>query len=478
MKIYRGLKIPSIALMLVGLSLFWGYWTEFVLLKHNIGFSYLVFNIILLLPIFLLMKRGLNQNRYTKFLILVVAILSMDIFYYNNEFVAKYLPFIVTFLILIIYLSVMCRCSEFYQQFFIRFNIFRDSISILKIFINNLFHKTDKTIIKRVAIGFLITIPFLIVFTILFSLSDGNFNIFITNIFTFDKSKIIDISQMVLLSAIFLIGVIKILSSNRKNSYKKPSKKELDIIIIGIFLGMINLLFISFVLFQIKYFFGGLEFITTSNINLADYARSGFFELLIVMGLASIILLYFYKNEIISKYGNIIKTLQITLALQVLIIGISSLNKIYIYQSMFGTTTLRYYIEWFTYFLIILLAVFMIFLIYKKSYSKFLNYSSIISLVALMIISSINIDRLIVRNHIKLMEQNSSYRLDYNYLASLSIDAIEAVEFNVVYKQRLQNILQVGFNSNRGKNCSDILDFHLGYCLKKDKMNKYKKGLK
>src|SRR5688572_14864342 len=55
---------------------------------------------------------------------------------------------------------------------------------------------------------------------------------------------------------------------------------------VGVILGLVNLLFLSFVIFQLPYLFGGMELVqNTPDFKLAEYARRGFGELVAVAAL-------------------------------------------------------------------------------------------------------------------------------------------------------------------------------------------------
>jgi hypothetical protein len=66
-----------------------------------------------------------------------------------------------------------------------------------------------------------------------------------------------------------------------------PKFLTLGAIEMTIVLGLMNLLFLSFVIVQIPYLFGGMELVqTTPDFKLAEYARRGFGELVLVAALA------------------------------------------------------------------------------------------------------------------------------------------------------------------------------------------------
>jgi len=71
-----------------------------------------------------------------------------------------------------------------------------------------------------------------------------------------------------------------------------PKSFTLGAIEVSIVLGLINLLFLSFVIVQIPYLFGGMDLVqNTPDFKLAEYARRGFGELVIVAALVLPVLL-------------------------------------------------------------------------------------------------------------------------------------------------------------------------------------------
>jgi len=63
----------------------------------------------------------------------------------------------------------------------------------------------------------------------------------------------------------------------------------------GVMLGLLDLLFLAFVVVQIRYFFGGSALVqATTGLTYAEYARSGFFELVAVAALVLPFLLFIH----------------------------------------------------------------------------------------------------------------------------------------------------------------------------------------
>lgn len=109
-------------------------------------------------------------------------------------------------------------------------------------------------------------------------------------------------------------------------------------------LSLVNLLFAGFIFIQLGYLFGGVEYLaTTKDFNHADYARSGFFELVIT---AVLVLIFVLAAQRLSKRetGRQERWFQILTAVLlacVLVLLISAYRRMALYEATFGYTELR-----------------------------------------------------------------------------------------------------------------------------------------
>jgi hypothetical protein len=241
--------------------------------------------------------------------------------------------------------------------------------------------------------------------------------------------------------------------SNVTQKESLETGKSYDLLIIGIFLGMLNFIFAIFLLFQINYLFGGETYLLEKSINPADYARDGFFQLMWVMGIVTIIYLV-----VMSRYHgeNLIGWLLSTLLFSTIIIGLSSLKKMYLYQSLKGATPLRYYVEWFDYLLLIILATGIFFIIRRINFAKLIDIILVMGIISFTIVSSINVDSLVASHNIEKFK-NQPNLLDRNALSNLSVDALEALnktDINIIIYEYEQDI----------RDCSKLSEYHYGYC--------------
>src|SRR6185295_19593781 len=106
--------------------------------------------------------------------------------------------------------------------------------------------------------------------------------------------------------------------ANFNNSVLPPAF-TLGTVEVGVILGLMNLLFLSFVIVQVPYLFGGMDLVqNTPDFKLAEYARRGFGELVTVSALVLPILLaahWLVKKEspLTEKLFRILAGIQIVL---------------------------------------------------------------------------------------------------------------------------------------------------------------------
>ena len=127
-----------------------------------------------------------------------------------------------------------------------------------------------------------------------------------------------------------------------------PNGFTLGVIEISIILGLINLLFLTFVIVQIPYLFGGMDLVqNTPDFKLAEYARRGFEELILVAALVLPILLLSHwllrkDSPMNEKIYRVLAGIQIGL---LFVIMISATQRLLLLTGNlgYGLTTVRFY---------------------------------------------------------------------------------------------------------------------------------------
>lgn len=197
-----------------------------------------------------------------------------------------------------------------------------------------------------------------------------------------------------------------------------------------IILGLLDVLFLSFVVFQLPYLFGGMEFVqATPDLKLADFARRGFGELVTVAFLVLPMLLASHwllrrdnaKNETIFR---ILAGVQIAL---LFVIMASAMQRLVLLTGElgYGWTTVRFYPM---VFMIWLAVVFVWFgWTVLRGHRKNFAWGALWSAIAILGATNLmNPDDFIARKNIQLMRQGRDYDAYYN-AGELSDDAVPAI---------------------------------------------------
>jgi hypothetical protein len=208
-----------------------------------------------------------------------------------------------------------------------------------------------------------------------------------------------------------------------------PSAFTLGAVEIGIIFGLIDLLFVSFVVIQIPYLFGGMELVqNTPDFKLAEYARRGFGELVAVAALVLPLLLvthWLIRSETAraERLFRVLAGVQIAL---LFVIMASAVQRLVVLTGPlgYGLTTLRFYpmvfMTWLT--VVFLWFAFTVLRGNRKFFAWGALWSAFFILAATHVL---NPDDFIVRTNIKLMQQGREFDAGYN--ASLSQDAVPAI---------------------------------------------------
>ncbi len=208
-----------------------------------------------------------------------------------------------------------------------------------------------------------------------------------------------------------------------------PEYFTLGAIETGIIMGLINLLFLSFVIVQIPYLFGGMELVqNTPDFKLAEYARRGFGELVMVTALVIPMLLTGHwllrrdnpKNELLFR---IFAGIQIGL---LFVIMISAMQRMLLYTGNlgYGLTSARLYPMIFMVWLGMILGWFCL-TVLRGNRSQFAWGSIWSALFVLATLHFLNPDDFIVRANSKLMQEGRSF--DSSYIYDASNDALPAM---------------------------------------------------
>ncbi len=280
----------------------------------------------------------------------------------------------------------------------------------------------------RGVIGGLIALPLLLVFGALFASADAMFERLILSVFDIDFTSVISHVFLTALLASLVGGYLRGLLL-RQCPDAPPRIAESGIrlgnIEAGVALGCLNGLFLTFIIVQFRYFFGGTEQVhVVPGLTYATYARQGFFELVAVAALVLPVLLavdWLTRNEARKKA---LRLLSGALVVMLLVIMASAFQRMLIYQHEYGLTELRFYTTAFMGWLAVVCVWFGV-TVLRGRRERFVCGALVAGLVAVFALHVINPDALIVR--VNAARLSTGRIFDTSYATSLSADATPAL---------------------------------------------------
>lgn len=396
-------------------AIIFAIWSVMLFYGKAIGLSMLLFSIpITLFIIYILEKCNNNLNKRAKILIIPIALLSSTYLIYNNRFFNLLniivIPTLVNFMILGLYK----------EKFEIKFNLIGKILKVIftpfeyigeafkksrKIFkqveiIDNDSRKSKNT--KRVLKALLITVPVVFVIIWLLSSADQVFgNIFgnilkniIELLMKVQLSTVIEKIILTLLAFVYFLGFFYYISSKYQVLQIEESNDKKDSFTIKMILAALNTIYLVFCIIQIKSLF-----MKNVNINYAEYARQGFFQLMLVSIINLFTVLIAKKREIQdisnSKY---IKIMCLAMIAFTFIILMSSAYRMYLYESAYGYTLLRLLVYCILFTESILLVPTIFYILDKKINLPETYFTIIITIYICM--NFVNFDNLIAKRNI------------------------------------------------------------------------------
>lgn len=285
--------------------------------------------------------------------------------------------------------------------------------------------------VSAVLRGLLIALPILTIFAALFVSADAAFAELLKRSFQCNPGKTIQHIVLVLGSVWcvggYLHGMFGSANPHDESQLLEPNSSirlKLGLLEAGVVLALIDLLFLSFVLVQAQYFFGGSSLVeVTAGMTYSEYARRGFFELVTVASLVLPILLFLdWIVEKTSAAGLVLIRSLTGVQLALLsVIMISAVQRMNLYQLEYGMTELRFYTTAFMVWLAIVCLIFGA-TVLRGRRETFAFCSFLSGFLVVVGLHAINPDALIVRTNIERAREGKTF--DLSYALQLSNDAI------------------------------------------------------
>jgi hypothetical protein len=289
----------------------------------------------------------------------------------------------------------------------------------------------------RVIKGTLVATPLLIVFGALFVSADRLFADAISNLLRVDleelASHVIVTLVITWLAAGYFAGLTRgtrLPEVRRLLTFREGGKPTLGIVEVATAVALVDLLFLAFVVFQVRYLFGGAGLVeVTPGLTYAEYAREGFSQLALASALVipSLLAADFLLRRERPRDGLIFGLLG---GLQLLLLGVvlaSAAQRLRVYQAAFGFTESRFYGAAFLIWLGVLTVLFAA-TVLRQNRSRFASAGVISALAIVAGLYALNPQARIVRANLARIDAPArgaaATTVDGEYLASLGADAV------------------------------------------------------
>ncbi|MBW7477294.1 DUF4173 domain-containing protein [Paenibacillus oenotherae] len=291
----------------------------------------------------------------------------------------------------------------------------------------------QKEVMSKVLIGLSIAVPLLFVILLLLSSADGMFHLALTR-FPYWVGGLSLGEGLVRLAWVIIAGNVmfaylrgflhpkKYEWEENGEAEESPDRRQLDPIIIATVLIAINIVYVMFVIIQFSYLFGAWDGGLPADKSYAEYARSGFIELVAVSVINFSIILCTMAFG--GRGGGTLITmnrymLYLLIACSAVMLY-SAYMRLDLYEAKYGYTYIRFLVHAFMIYLGLLLITACLCIAIKRI--SLAKCYIVISLLAYLAVNYIGMDVIIAQNNIDRFRTTG--QIDASYLSRLSSDAI------------------------------------------------------
>ncbi len=275
--------------------------------------------------------------------------------------------------------------------------------------------------------GVLLAIPLLLIFGLLFAWADTVFKDLIQRVFhfTLDGEIIFRNIEALVVGSVIAGALGRMFFEPAKEITTREPKTPTGNTEMVVLLSLLNLLFLAFIIVQLRYLFGDQSTVKSLGITYAEYAREGFGQL-IFSGLLTFLVVWATQNSVNYSLPAKSKYFWVAglLIAQVGIILASAYKRLVLYEGAYGFTLDRF---WAHTILFALLGAFAL-LVWKlkKNQEDSLFLRSLVSLavVSLVVVNIVNPERFVAHQNITRWQKTG--KIDVAYLKYLREDAIPA----------------------------------------------------
>lgn len=280
--------------------------------------------------------------------------------------------------------------------------------------------------------GLALAVPILLVFGALLVSADARFEQLVDSLFAFDLGVAVSHVAFAGFVAWVTAGWLRAALVARRplgvgESSRELPRPTLGIIELAVPLGLLDVLFLAFVVLQLPYLFGGAAHVqSVAGLTVAEYARRGFYQLIVVAALVLPLLLG--ASALIRDDQRGARRLFVRLAASMLVLVAvmlaSALQRMQLYTATFGLTEDRIYAIAIMLWLAVVLALFAATGLRGRP-AGFVLGAIVSGWLVVALLDVVNPQAVVVRVNAERAARGE--RFDAEYLGSLGPDAVPAL---------------------------------------------------
>jgi hypothetical protein len=192
-------------------------------------------------------------------------------------------------------------------------------------------------------------------------------------------------------------------------------------------LGLLNGLFAAFAVLQMIVRMAGRQHVlTAAGVTYAEYAREGFFQLLVVVALTLIVVAWApsWAGAVAGRQRQVLHLLLAVLCMLALVVAASALHRLELYEAAFGFTRLRFMVHAVIWWLAALLVAVLVLGVMRRTSLLFRVTMLVTAIVAVGFVT-VRPDAVIAAHNVE--RWRATGRIDTGYLDDLSTDAVPAI---------------------------------------------------
>jgi len=275
------------------------------------------------------------------------------------------------------------------------------------------------------AVGLVAAVPVAALFGGLLMDADPVFDRLVTDAVTLRLDVLAPHAAAILLWAWFAAGLLRtVLGDTAPTRPADRPHGRFGLGEVATVLGVVDLLFLAFVAVQFRYLFGGAELVrSVTGLGYAEYARSGFFQLVTVAALSLPLLLAadWALGQRDRAQLRRFRFLALTMLLLLDVMLASALYRMRLYTAEYGLTELRFYTTAFMGWLVVVLGWFAA-TVLRSRRSRFAPGALVAGAFVLGALNLLNPDAMIAR--VNLARAAEGREVDARYAGRLSADAV------------------------------------------------------